>query len=86
MNKYLSFSSSPTNDYIEVTKRLSDSVFSQKLKALKPSDEVLLKGPSGNCVLKEEYKKIGFLIGGIGITPVISMIEYIVDKKLVINI
>jgi len=82
LNKYLSFSSSPTKDYIEVTKRLSESAFSQKLKSLKISDEILLRGPLGNCVLKEEYKRIGFLIGGIGITPVISMIEYIVHKKL----
>lgn len=82
LNKYLSFSSSPTKEYIEFTKRLSDSEFSQRLKNLKAGDEVLIKAPLGNCVFKEEYKKIGFLIGGIGITPVISIIEYIVDKKL----
>ncbi|MFC1709034.1 FAD-dependent oxidoreductase [Candidatus Omnitrophota bacterium] len=82
LNKYLSFSSSPAKDYIEVTKRLSESQFSQKLKDLKIGDEVSLKAPFGNCVYKDEYKKIGFLIGGIGITPVISIIEYIVDKKL----
>ena len=81
-NKYLSFSSSPTKEYIEVTKRLSDSKFSQKLGSLAIGDEVLFKAPLGNCVYKDEYKKIGFLIGGIGITPVISIIEYIVDKKL----
>jgi len=37
----------------------------------------LLKAPLGNCVFKPEYEKIGFLIGGIGITPAISIIEYI---------
>ena len=31
LNKYLSFSSSPTKDYIEVTKRLSGSEFSGRL-------------------------------------------------------
>jgi ferredoxin-NADP reductase len=82
LNKYLSFSSSPTKEYIEVTKRLSDSKFSQGLKSLKAGDEILLKAPLGSCVFKEEYKKIGFLIGGIGITPVISIIEYIMDKNL----
>ena len=81
-NKYLSFSSSPTKDYIEVTKRISKSQFSKKLIDLKIGNEVLFKGPLGNCVYKDEYKKIGFLIGGIGITPVISIIEYIVDKNL----
>jgi len=82
LNKYLSFSSSPAKYYIEFTKKLSESAFSQKLKTLETGSEVLIKAPMGNCVFNEEYKKISFLIGGIGITPVISIIEYIVDKKL----
>jgi len=82
LNKYLSFSSSPTKDYIEVTKRLSESRFSEALKNLKINDQVFINASLGSCIFKEEYKKIGFLIGGIGITPVISIIEYIIDKKL----
>lgn len=82
LNKYLSFSSSPAKNYIEVTKRLSNSQFSQKLQGLTPGDEVLFKTPLGNCVFKNNYKKIGFLIGGIGITPVISIIGYIIDNNL----
>lgn len=82
LNKYLSFSSAPNHNYIEVTKRLSDSKFSQKLKNLRAGDEVLAKLPLGNCVFKKEYKKIGFLIGGIGITPVVSIIEYIATDGL----
>ncbi len=82
LNKYLSFSSSPTKEYIEFTKRLSSSLFSERLKSLKENDEVMLKAPLGTCVFKEEYRKIAFLIGGIGITPVISILEYIVEKRL----
>lgn len=82
LNKYLSFSSSPAREYIEVTKRLSESLFSLRLRSLRINDAVLLKAPMGNCVFRQEYKKIGFLIGGIGITPVISIIEYITGKKL----
>jgi len=82
LNKYLSFSSSPTKDYFEVTKRLSSSVFSEKLRSLNISDEIAFKGPFGNCVFRGDYKKIVFLVGGIGITPVISITEYIVDKNL----
>ena len=82
LNKYLSFSCSPTKDYIEFTKRISNSEFSRKLNALKPQDEILMQGPLGKCILHEEYKKIGFLVGGIGITPVISMVEYMADKDL----
>ena len=81
LNKYLSFSASPSREYLEFTKRLSQSRFSQSLKDLKIGDEVLLKGPLGNCIFKQEYKRIGFLIGGIGITPVISIIEYVIQSR-----
>jgi ferredoxin-NADP reductase len=82
LNKYLSFSCAPGNNYIEVTKRLSTSEFSQKLNGLQLEDEILVQAPLGNCIFKEEYKRIAFLIGGIGITPVVSIIEYIIGKKL----
>ena len=82
LNKYLSFSASPLKEYIEVTKRISGSAFSQRLKGLEKGDKVLVKAPMGNCVFSDEYQKIAFLIGGIGITPVISIIEYIAEKKL----
>lgn len=82
LNKYLSLSCSPQREYIEVTKRLSESAFSAKLRALKPGDVIAVKAPMGSVVFKDEYKKIAFLIGGIGVTPAISMIEYIMEKKL----
>ncbi|MFH1379481.1 MAG: FAD-dependent oxidoreductase [bacterium] len=82
LNKYMSFSCAPGKEYIEVTKKTTGSDFSKKLLALKPGDAVLFKGPMGKCVFKEEFIKIGFVIGGIGITPVISILEYISAKSL----
>ncbi|MCK4912434.1 MAG: hypothetical protein KAS05_01785 [Candidatus Omnitrophica bacterium] len=82
LNKFLSFSSAPGKEYFEVTKRISGSEFSQALVNLKIGDRILIKAPMGNCIFKDEYAKIGFLIGGIGITPVISILEYIVSKNL----
>jgi ferredoxin-NADP reductase len=82
LNKYLSLSTSPDHDFIEVTKRISESDFSRKLVSLNKGDRVLFKAPMGNCVYKDEYNKIAFLIGGIGITPVISILEYIESRKL----
>ena len=86
LNKYLSFSSAPGKEYIEVTKRISDSEFSHRLTDLKSGSTVLLKAPMGNCIFMDEYTKIGFLIGGIGITPVISILEYIIDKGLATDV
>ncbi len=82
LNKYLSFSSSPQENYIEFTKKISDSVFSQKLDSLTKGDRVSVQAPLGNCVFKDEYKRIAFLVGGIGITPVASIASYIIQKKL----
>ena len=85
LNKYLSFSCAPGKDYIEVTKRISESEFSKRLCFLKEGDEVLIKGPMGSCVLDDRYKKMGFLTGGIGLTPIISMFEHITSKGLQID-
>jgi len=82
LNKYLSLSSSPTKEYIEITKKISNSEFSNRLLSLKIGEELFFNGPMGKCIFKKEYKKISFLIGGIGITPVISIIGYIVDNKI----
>ncbi len=86
LNKYLSFSCSPTKDYIEVTKKISQSEFSERLRQLKPGDSVIVKASMGRCVLDENAQKVGFIIGGIGITPVISMLEYIVEKNLTVDV
>jgi ferredoxin-NADP reductase len=82
LNKYLSFSCAPGKEYIEITKRLSASLFSQQLNNLTGGDEVLIKAPLGTCYLTPADKQVGFLIGGIGITPVIAIIEDIIEKHL----
>jgi len=82
LNKYLSFSSAPNKDYIEVTKRITGSDFCNLLQEINIGNQVLIEAPMGDCSFKDSYAKIGFLIGGIGITPVISILEYIVERDL----
>ena len=87
LTKPLSISNSPTEEgYIEFTKKITESEFSKTLCSLKPQDMVTIKYPFGNFTLNEEYKKIAFLSGGIGITPVRSITKYASDKKLDIDI
>lgn len=81
--KHFSFSNSPTETgYIEFTKKLTDSDYSKTLDGLKAGDWAKLKMPLGSFTFDGEYKKIAFLAGGIGITPIRSICKYIADKKL----
>jgi len=82
MKKPFTLSSSPTEGFLEITKKLTGHPFSNALADLKPGDQVSINGPFGEFTFREEYMNIGMLSGGIGITPLRSMIKYLVDKKL----
>ena len=79
--KPLSFSSSPTEDYLEFTKRLTGREFSNAFATLEMGDTATIRGPYGKLTLQENHK-ICMLSGGIGITPLRSMIRYSTDKEL----
>ncbi|MDD5567748.1 MAG: FAD-dependent oxidoreductase [Candidatus Omnitrophica bacterium] len=83
LKKYLSISSSPTEEcYLEFTKKLTESDFSQVLNQLKPGDTVNIQYPFGKFILGEPAADLAFLSGGIGITPIRSIAKYVVDKNL----
>ncbi len=80
---WLSFSSSPTEEgFIEFTKKLSESEFSQRLSQLKVGDTVEVQYPFGAFMLRPADKRVAFLSGGIGITPIHSICKYVFDRKL----
>ncbi len=80
--KHLSISSSPTEDFLEVTKRLTGHEFSNALRAIKVEDRVIIRGPYGDFTFQGEHDRVCMLSGGIGITPLRSMIRYSTDKGL----
>ncbi|NIM03528.1 xylene monooxygenase [bacterium] len=81
--KHFSFSNSPTEKgYVEFTKRITDSEFSQALERLKVRDWARLKMPYGSFTFGGEYEKIVFLSGGIGITPIRSICKFATDSML----
>lgn len=82
MKKPFTLSSSPTEDFLEITKKLTGHPFSNALTELKSGDRVVINGPYGVFTFQEEYTNIGMLSGGIGITPLRSMIKYSIDKKI----
>jgi len=82
--KPFSFSSAPTEkEYIEFTKRLTGSDFSNALDKLKKGDTVRIKMPFGSFSLTSAGSgKVAFLSGGIGITPVRSICKDATDRSL----
>jgi len=87
LTRYLTLSSSPTEiGHLEITKKLTDSEFSRKLNAARIGDEIKIKYPFGNFTLSEGDKKIAFLSGGIGITPIRSISKYMCDNALNLDV
>jgi ferredoxin-NADP reductase len=84
---HFSLSSSPTDEqYIEFTKRITTSDFSQTLNVVKPGDWAHISGPLGSFTLPRRIQPLAFVSGGIGITPLRSMLRYITAKKLPHNV
>ncbi|MBI4283235.1 MAG: oxidoreductase [Chloroflexi bacterium] len=80
---HFTISSSPTEKgYLDFTKRITPSEYSQALDKMKPGDWVRLRGPEGDFTLPRAHRKLGFLSGGIGITPLRSMLRYVYDRRL----
>jgi ferredoxin-NADP reductase len=74
----MSLACSPTKPYLEFGARLSDSPWKQAFAALRPGDEVEVDGAYGHFVLDESRDAL-FVAGGIGITPLKGMAEYLAD-------
>lgn len=71
----LSHASAPQDDYLELTTRLSGSAFKNALLALQTGDNVEIVGPGGRLSIREDAEKIAFLVGGVGITPIRSILR-----------
>jgi predicted ferric reductase len=79
-------SSSPTNDMMSISvKSVGD--FTSTIKDTKLSDIAYIDAPYGKfSFLNHDSDNLVFIAGGIGITPFISMLRYIYDKKIQRNI
>lgn len=82
---WFTLSSSPTEDRIAITTKLDTqhvSSFKQKLFSLSPGDEVKISEPMGDFVLPKDVTiPLVFVAGGIGITPVRSIIKWLIDSR-----
>lgn len=71
----LSIASAPYEDELVFAMRITDSGFKQTLKMMEMGSEVIITQAIGNFVLDESDRSVVFLIGGIGITPVRSILR-----------
>lgn len=81
LGHHFSHADSPTESQIELTTRLTGSPFKKTLDALPVGAEVQIQGPYGAFLFGYDKPKIAFLTGGIGVTPVRSMLRYLADTK-----
>ena len=86
MMHHFSFSSSPTEPFIEFTTRIRESPFKNKLNQLKIGTIVKIATVSGQFTTTEEMKKIAFVCGGIGITAARSNIKWALDSRSSVDI
>jgi ferredoxin-NADP reductase len=82
MMRTMSLSSAPTEKLLGITTKIerTRSTFKQALLGLAPGDEVTMTDPMGDFVLpKQPGTPLIFVAGGVGITPVRSMVKWLLD-------
>jgi glycine betaine catabolism B len=83
LQKHFTISSSPTEkEFMELTKKLTGHPFSNALEKLRVGDWAKIDAPYGDFTFSGEFKNVGMLTGGIGITPLRSMCRYCTDLNL----
>lgn len=80
--KHFTISSSPTENFLEITKKITGHSYSNAFIGLKKGDKVSIDGPYGDFSYIGKPEKVLFLTGGIGITPVRSIIRYCIDVNI----
>jgi ferredoxin-NADP reductase len=83
-NRWFTLSSSPNEDLIAITIKVNPplSVFKNSFISLKKGQEILISQPIGDFMLPiNEDVHLVFISGGIGVTPVRSIIKWLIEQK-----
>jgi len=82
-SRFFSLITSPYENCLGIATRMRDTAFKRVLKNLPIGSEIMIAGPDGSfCLHKDASKLAVFLIGGIGITPVFSILKNAAYEKL----
>lgn len=84
VSRNFSIASSPTEGFIMIATRFIEdgSSFKKILFELKFGSKIEAAGPFGRFTLPESTNDCIFITGGIGITPVRSILKYATDKQM----
>jgi len=87
--RFFSIASSPTENNIALLARFYEesSSYKKSLYNLEPGEKIIVSELSGDFILSlKDKKQIVLIAGGVGIAPFRSMIRYIIDKRLNVDI
>lgn len=83
----LSIASAPEEDFLMVATRMRDTAFKRSIRNLPLQSEIQIDGPFGSFTLHNDASKPAvFLIGGIGITPIRSILVNAAKRGLSHNL
>jgi ferredoxin-NADP reductase len=78
----LTISSCPEETgFIEFTKRMSNSPFCLRMETVEKGETIRVKGPMGKFICDDSDETLVMIAGGIGITPIWSILQSLVKKK-----
>ncbi|MBU0664222.1 MAG: FAD-dependent oxidoreductase [Proteobacteria bacterium] len=78
----LSLSDCPEEtEFIEFTKRMTGSPYCRRLESLKKGEAIIVKGAAGKFYCEESDNTLVLIAGGIGITPLRSILKSLEKKK-----
>jgi len=67
--------------FIEFTKRMTGSPYCRRLESLEEGETITVKGPAGKFFCDDSDETVVMIAGGIGITPIRSIITSLEKKK-----
>ena len=82
-SRFFSLITAPYENCLGIATRMRDTAFKRVLKEMPIGSEIKIAGPDGSFYLHENASQPAiFLIGGIGVTPVFSILKNAAYKKL----
>lgn len=88
VSRPISIASSPTKKgFIEIAvKKYSQGALGRTIENFQVGDRIKLSGPIGSLAFEENCENVVLIAGGMGIMPIMSILRYILERKLPINV